>query len=73
MPETEQVPTRKLVLDSRTRRIGEVMDKQGPYYQLRPLGGGREWDARPEDLQQLSQEEEIRAKLGVRNRGSQFP
>lgn len=23
----------------------------GPYYQLRPLNGGKEWEARPDDLE----------------------
>ncbi|WP_367325804.1 hypothetical protein [Streptomyces sp. HUAS ZL42] len=34
-----------LVWDGDMRKIGRVMDKIGPYWQLKPPGGGREWDA----------------------------
>ncbi|MFD8303352.1 hypothetical protein ACFV29_13535 [Streptomyces sp. NPDC059690] len=35
------------VVDTRTGRTGIVMGHEGPYVQLRPYGGGREWDAEP--------------------------
>ncbi|WP_051745182.1 hypothetical protein [Streptomyces yerevanensis] len=35
-----------LVWDEATRKVGRVMDRVGPYWQLKPPGGGREWDAR---------------------------
>ncbi|MBC7271206.1 MAG: hypothetical protein H5T76_21255 [Streptomyces sp.] len=35
-----------LVFDEATHRVGRVVDRVGPYWQLRPPGGGREWDAR---------------------------
>lgn len=31
-------------VDTRTGRVGRVMGHEGPYVQLRPYGGGREWD-----------------------------
>ncbi|WP_020121825.1 hypothetical protein [Streptomyces canus] len=34
-----------LVFDEATRKVGVVMGREGPRYQLRPPGGGREWDA----------------------------
>jgi hypothetical protein len=34
-----------LVYDESTGRIGRVMGHVGPCWQLRPVGGGREWDA----------------------------
>ncbi|GHF10167.1 hypothetical protein [Streptomyces morookaense] len=34
-------------LDTRTGRLGIVMGTEGPYVQLRPQGGGREWDCPP--------------------------
>ncbi|MEV1063033.1 hypothetical protein [Streptomyces sp. NPDC050263] len=43
-PDTPQVGD--LVWDTSARRIGRVMGHVGPYVQLRPPGGGREWDAR---------------------------
>ncbi|MGW7244294.1 hypothetical protein [Streptomyces sp. NPDC054804] len=38
------------VEDTERRRIGKVMGFVGPYVQLRPVEGGREWDATPEKL-----------------------
>ncbi|MFF0015196.1 hypothetical protein [Streptomyces sp. NPDC005374] len=35
----------ELVWDEATRKVGRVMGHEGPYVQLRPPGGGREWDA----------------------------
>lgn len=35
-----------VVYDEVTRKVGELMGHVGPYWQLRPVGGGREWDAR---------------------------
>jgi hypothetical protein len=35
-----------LVWDEATRKAGRVMDRVGLYWQLKPPGGGREWDAR---------------------------
>jgi hypothetical protein len=34
-----------LVFDEATRKVGRVVDRVGPYWQLKPHGGGREWDA----------------------------
>jgi len=34
-----------LVWDEATRKVGQVMGSVGPYWQLRPVGGGLEWDA----------------------------
>ncbi|MEU0086174.1 hypothetical protein [Streptomyces sp. NPDC006274] len=46
----------------------------GPYVQLRPLGGGREWDATPEAVRPASPEERLRAALSVINaRSSRGP
>ncbi|MFJ8153995.1 hypothetical protein [Streptomyces sp. NPDC094468] len=38
------------VEDTERKRIGKVMGFEGPYVQLRPVEGGREWDATPEKL-----------------------
>ncbi|MFI5880198.1 hypothetical protein [Streptomyces sp. NPDC051554] len=48
-----------LVFDEASRRVGEAMGHEGPYWQLRPVGGGREWDAQgplrpPTDAERLS-------------------
>ncbi|MGP4007431.1 hypothetical protein [Streptomyces sp. 4N124] len=34
-----------LVFDEATRKIGRAVDRVGPYWQLKPPGGGQEWDA----------------------------
>jgi len=34
-----------LVWDEERQNVGEVMDRVGARWQLRPPGGGREWDA----------------------------
>ncbi|MGR8011272.1 hypothetical protein [Streptomyces hypolithicus] len=36
--------------DARTGRVGRVMEYVGPCYQLRPLNGGKEWEADSEHL-----------------------
>lgn len=36
--------------DTRTDKIGRVMGYEGPYVQLRPLDGGKEWDVPPEHV-----------------------
>lgn len=38
------------VIDTRTYRIGVVMDHVGGFTQVRPPHGGREWDCPPEVL-----------------------
>lgn len=35
----------ELVWDEATRKVGRVMGREGPRFQLRPPSGGREWDA----------------------------
>ncbi|MFH8614199.1 hypothetical protein ACH4E8_03860 [Streptomyces sp. NPDC017979] len=39
-----------VVLDAATHKVGRVMDQLCQLVQLRPLGGGLEWDASPHDL-----------------------
>ena len=48
-----------LVYDESARKVGHAMGHEGPHWQLRPVGGGREWDARgplrpPTDAERLS-------------------
>ncbi|MBD0423871.1 hypothetical protein H0H10_32725 [Streptomyces sp. TRM S81-3] len=53
-----------LVYDPRTRRVGEYQGLSGPYVMLRPVGGGREWQADPALVRAATSEERISA--GVR-------
>ncbi|MFI6288436.1 hypothetical protein ACIBCM_27440 [Streptomyces sp. NPDC051018] len=39
-----------VVKDIGLGKVGRVMDRVGTNYQLRPLNGGREWDAPARDL-----------------------
>ncbi|MGW0708270.1 hypothetical protein ACWD4G_20325 [Streptomyces sp. NPDC002643] len=55
------------VEDTDRKKIGEVMGFEGPYVQLRPLGGGREWDAEPDSIRPVSRQEALRARLAVAN------
>ncbi|WP_237408540.1 hypothetical protein [Streptomyces sp. M2CJ-2] len=43
------------------------MGCEGPYLQLRPLSGGREWDADPSRVRALTSEELLRARLAEAN------
>ncbi|WP_458243655.1 hypothetical protein [Streptomyces sp. MAI_2237] len=49
------------VVDTGTGRIGIVMGHEGPYVQLRPYGGGREWDAEPGALRAATRAERLGA------------
>jgi hypothetical protein len=57
-----------VVVDRRDGRVGVVMGHVGPYVQLRPPRGGREWDVPPEDVHPPAPAEELSAKVAVANR-----
>ncbi|MGY5013419.1 hypothetical protein ACWCY6_35950 [Streptomyces sp. 900105755] len=50
-----------LVIDTAGDRLGYVMGREGPYVQLRPVAGGREWDADPAHVRRATDEERLRA------------
>ncbi|MER6536535.1 hypothetical protein ABT215_22550 [Streptomyces sp900105755] len=50
-----------LVIDTASDRLGYVMGREGPYVQLRPVAGGREWDADPAHVRRATDEERLRA------------
>ncbi|OSZ62283.1 hypothetical protein OQI_00715 [Streptomyces pharetrae CZA14] len=54
-------PIGSYVVDTRTGKAGIVMDHEGPYVQLRPYGGGREWDADPRSVRHATPAERWRA------------
>ncbi|MGW4030105.1 hypothetical protein ACWEFL_12410 [Streptomyces sp. NPDC004838] len=56
-----------VVLDAATRRVGRVMDRVGARVQIRPLNGGREWDARPEDVSPAAQSDAMREAVSQAN------
>lgn len=55
------------VRDTACDRIGLVMDHQGPYLQLRPLGGGLEWDADPALVTPVTPAELLSARVAEAN------
>ncbi|WP_329460535.1 hypothetical protein [Streptomyces sp. NBC_01497] len=67
------VPPRSVVVDEGVGRVGELMGAVGPYVQIRPLGGGREWDAEPGAVRVATPTERLRAWLVVVNARSSRP
>ncbi|MCM2577321.1 hypothetical protein [Streptomyces meridianus] len=77
-PEEREKPTApevgSVARDAARDEVGEVMEVQEGRIFLRPLGGGREWDALPEDIEQLTAWEEHRARdTAARARGRGMP
>ncbi len=69
-PTVPAVPIGTPVRDTTRDRIGVVMDRQGPYFQLRPLDGGREWDVAPEHVEPVSAREVLHARVAEANHRS---
>lgn len=61
------------VHDAARDRVGRVMAHEGPYIQLRPLAGGREWDAEPNAIRPLTRSELLSALVAVANARSRQP
>ncbi|MET8949625.1 hypothetical protein ACWEO4_00845 [Streptomyces sp. NPDC004393] len=60
----------ELAKDSATGRIGVVMGEFGGRVQIRPIGGGTEWDAMPDKVVEPSAREELSARLAIKNGNS---
>jgi len=70
--EAETAPERgALVYDPGTQRVGEYRDTTGPYAMLRPVGGGREWQADPERIRPATADERLAAALKAANKRSE--
>ncbi|WNZ11562.1 hypothetical protein [Streptomyces sp. 11x1] len=54
-------------VDTRTGHVGRVMGHEGPYVQLRLVGGGREWDCAPEVVRTATTIERLRAATAYEN------
>ncbi|MEU9156115.1 hypothetical protein AB0D59_37600 [Streptomyces sp. NPDC048417] len=50
-----------LAIDTARDQLGYVIGHEGPYVQLRPVAGGREWDADPAHVRRATDEERLRA------------
>ncbi|MEU3184830.1 hypothetical protein ABZ707_11590 [Streptomyces sp. NPDC006923] len=60
----------ELAKDTATGRIGVVMAEVGARVQMRPVGGGIEWDAMPDDVVAPPAREELSARLAIKNGNS---
>ncbi|WP_406200966.1 hypothetical protein OG331_27545 [Streptomyces sp. NBC_01017] len=60
----------ELAKDSARARIGVVMGEVGGRVQIRPIGGGAEWDALPHNVEPPSAREELSARLAIKNGNS---
>ncbi|GGZ84758.1 hypothetical protein GCM10010344_60200 [Streptomyces bluensis] len=60
----------ELAKDSASGRIGVVMGEVGGRVQIRPVDGGREWDAMPDNVVAPRAREELSARLAIRNGNS---
>ena len=66
-PIANQIEQGTLVYDISTNKVGEYRGKAGPYAMLRPLGGGREWQAAPATVRPATQEERLSASVKLAN------
>ncbi|MFC4504830.1 MULTISPECIES: hypothetical protein [Streptomyces] len=57
-----------LLYDPATDMVGEYRDSSGPYAMLRPVGGGREWQADPAALRPATDRERLRANVRAANK-----
>ncbi|MGW3494589.1 hypothetical protein [Streptomyces sp. NPDC001020] len=66
---TESGPLERgaLVYDPAAGRVGEYQDTSGPYALLRPVGGGREWQADRAALRPATQRERLSAGVRAAN------
>ncbi|WP_079084669.1 hypothetical protein [Streptomyces dysideae] len=60
-------PIGSYVVDTCNGRMGIVMGHEGPYVQLRPYGGGKEWDAEPGAVRRATQTERLSAATAYAN------
>lgn len=60
----------EVVRDIRKDRVGVVMDKIGPNYQLRPPAGGREWEAAAADMEPAAAPDRMKARVAEANAAS---
>lgn len=59
-----------MVDTSQGKRVGEFRGVAGPYWSLRPVGGGAEWEAEPARVRTADPIERLRAETARANRRS---
>ncbi|MFE2421811.1 hypothetical protein [Streptomyces hokutonensis] len=66
-PISKRIEQGTLVYDASTNKVGEYRGKAGPYAMLRPVGGGREWEANPGSVRPATPEERLSASVKAAN------
>ncbi|MFE0704475.1 hypothetical protein [Streptomyces sp. NPDC058872] len=61
------LPIGAYVVEIRTGRVGTLVGREGPHVQIRPLGGGREWDVEPEGVREATAAERLSAATAHAN------
>ncbi|MEV4442176.1 hypothetical protein AB0K09_24865 [Streptomyces sp. NPDC049577] len=68
IPPPAPAPTRgSYAIDTRSGRIGQVMDHHAGHVQLRPPQGGLEWNCPPELIRAATDDEVLRARVAQLN------
>ncbi|MFI9806645.1 hypothetical protein ACIHEJ_20185 [Streptomyces sp. NPDC052301] len=67
---SEPLEPGSLCYDPATAKVGEYRDRAGPYVLLRPVGGGREWEADPRTLRPATDQERLGASVRAVNHRS---
>jgi hypothetical protein len=62
-----EIDSGTLVYDPKAGKVGEYRGKAGPHAMLRPVGGGREWEADPDLIRPATAEERLSAAVKVAN------
>jgi len=62
-----KLPIGSYAVDTCTGKVGMVMGYEGPYVQLRPLGGGKEWDCEPGTVRRATAAERLSAATAYAN------
>jgi hypothetical protein len=62
-----------LVYDRESGKVGEFQGMGGPYFMLRPVGGGREWQADPRLTREPTRDERLSAGIKAANSRSAIP
>ncbi|WP_406168752.1 hypothetical protein [Streptomyces sp. NBC_00996] len=66
-PAVKLPPIGSYAVDTHTGKVGMVMGHEGPYVQLRPYGGGKEWDCEPDALRRATAAERLSAATAYAN------
>ncbi|MFF0740770.1 hypothetical protein ACFYVL_10245 [Streptomyces sp. NPDC004111] len=66
-PAASPFPAGTLVYDRVADKVAEYRGKAGPYAMLRPVGGGREWQAEPGWLREATLSERLSAGIRAAN------